>query len=241
MCSLFCQCNGLHNKDYRLGCTCTPPDGRGLTESKRQNIVRLSLWYFSLRFTVADNLNETKNVVLEGYFKILHFELTFMFWFVLQCLCIIEDFHASPIMIFSVIRLQFRQPFRDRVIFNFIRDFPLSLFSRGTWFAVSSGIAVTAVINIVEGGRREIAYQINPPSTHIWYSSNWIVLRWLRERGWLPSTLRTVSLARTTLTCPSASTSAPASAASSSSSLLFRRRIQGEQCMMKRRGVGGQF
>ena len=33
---------------------------------------------------------------------------------------------------------------------------------------VSTGIAVTAVINLpASGGRKEFVYQINPPSTHI--------------------------------------------------------------------------
>ena len=40
---------------------------------------------------------------------------------------------------------------------------------------LSQAIAVTAVINLpASGGRKEFVYQINPPSTHIWYSSNWI-------------------------------------------------------------------
>ena len=36
-------------------------------------------------------------------------------------------------------------------------------------------IAVTAVKNILCSGREEgVCFQINPPSTQIWYSSNWI-------------------------------------------------------------------
>ena len=42
---------------------------------------------------------------------------------------------------------------------------------------VGWAIAVTAVINLpATGGRKEFVYQINFPSTHIWYSSNWIGL-----------------------------------------------------------------
>ena len=42
---------------------------------------------------------------------------------------------------------------------------------------VNPPIAVTAVINLpASEGRKEFVYvyQINPPSTHIWYSSNWV-------------------------------------------------------------------
>ena len=44
-----------------------------------------------------------------------------------------------------------------------------SSFKRGGSYSVHYTIAVTAVINMVEGGRTEekFVYQTNPPSTHI--------------------------------------------------------------------------
>ena len=54
------------------------------------------------------------------------------------------------------------------------KDHPHSYTSATVWVWISYLIPLRREEG-VDGGRRELVYQINPPSTHIWHSSNWIV------------------------------------------------------------------